>query len=102
MILPLCSAPERPQQQCWVQFWTSQYEKDILERLKLRATQMSKGLEHLTHEGKHRDLGMFNSVGILPTCINTVKKTEPYCIVPKERMRVNGQKVKYRKFDLNT
>lgn len=62
---------------------------------------MSKGLGHLTHEEKLRVLGMFSSGGILPTCINTVKKMESYCIALKERMGGNGQKLKYSKFNLN-
>ena len=46
VILPLCSALERPQRECWVQFWAPQDERDvdILERVCQRAPKVVKRL----------------------------------------------------------
>ncbi|CAM5146598.1 unnamed protein product [Natator depressus] len=114
VILPLYSALIRPQLEYCVQFWAPLFRKDVdkSERIQRRATEMIKGLENMTCEGRLKILGLFSLEkrrlrGHMITVLKYIKgcyKEEGeifFFLTSEDRTRSNGLTLQQGRFRLD-
>ncbi|TRZ08937.1 hypothetical protein HGM15179_018167 [Zosterops borbonicus] len=94
VILLLYSALVRLHLECCVQLWTPHLKKDkkLQERVQWRAIKIIKGLEHLSHEERLRELGLFSPEKTKKTYINVYKYMKRGCQEDEAKLFSDAQR----------
>jgi len=101
-ILPLCSALVRPHLESCMQLWSPQHrtDMDLSEWGQRRTIKMIRGLEHLSCEGRLRELGLFSLEKSLLVPEGACKRAGEglFTRACRDRTRSNGFRLKEGRF----
>ncbi|KAK4829696.1 hypothetical protein QYF61_006071, partial [Mycteria americana] len=104
VIFPVYSAQVRSHLASCVQFWVSQYKRDmeLLERVQQRATEMIKGLEHPSYEEPREEKDQGNLIIVYKYLKGGCKENGArlFSVVPSGRTSSSEHKLKHRRFHL--